>query len=130
LEPERYPLRFTPNSRALLAPLGVVEPLAYAKLGEDELSVRFGAYTFKTPLSNIVAIEQSGPYKWWRALGVRMSLKDRGLTLGSATDRGVCLRFGEPAPGPLPGIRHPGLTIMPAEPEKFINALRRFGARV
>ena len=130
MDAARFAMRFTPASRALLAPLGVLEPTSYATIDDDLLVVRFGIYTVRTPLSNIVGVEQSGPYRWWRALGIRFSLKDRGLTFGSATDRGVCLRFREPVTGPIPGVRHPGLTIMPKEPEKFLNALRRFGARV
>ena len=61
----------------------------------------------------------TGPYRWYRAIGPRLSLADHGLTFGTSAARGVCLLLREPVPGidPLGVIRHPGLTLTVADPK-------------
>jgi hypothetical protein len=89
------------------------------------LRVRLGPWFLATPLSNLAGAEVSGPYHALRGLGVRLSLADRGLTFGTTTEGGVCLRFREPVPGidPWGLIRHPGLTVTVAEPDLVAAAI-------
>ncbi|MEV4604875.1 hypothetical protein AB0K15_46930 [Amycolatopsis sp. NPDC049253] len=67
----------------------------------------------------------SGPFSAVRVLGVRLSAVDRGLTLGTSTERGICIRFNVPVPGidPFGLIRHPGLTVTVAEPDLVAEAI-------
>jgi hypothetical protein len=97
------------------------------ELDADGLRVRLGPWLVTTPLSNLAGAEVSGPFSPWRGLGVRLSLADRGLTLGTTTGRGVCLRFHEPVPGidPWGLIRHPGLTVTVSEPDLVAEAINR-----
>jgi hypothetical protein len=88
---------------------------------DDLLDVRFGPLRIRTPLDNVAVADVTGPYVAWRVLGVRLSLADGGLTLGTATDRGACIRFHEPV-GPL---RHRGLTVTVEAPHRLVRRLRR-----
>jgi hypothetical protein len=113
-----------PGLRRLLGPLGGLE------LDADGLRVRFGPWLVETPLSNLAGAEATGPYSVFRVFGVRLSLADRGLTFGTTTRGGVCLRFREPVAGidPWGRIRHPGLTVTVAEPELVAEAVNRIVA--
>jgi hypothetical protein len=69
----------------------------------------------------------TGPYHWYKAIGPRGSLVDRGLTFGTTTRGGVCVLLHEPVAGlALVGsLRHPGITLTLAEPERFAASLRQ-----
>jgi hypothetical protein len=92
--------------------------------GDGRLTARFGFVRIDTPLSNVATAEKTGPYRWWKAIGVRTSLADKGLTFGSTAAGGVCIRFRE-AIGSKPRlfVRHPGLTLTVKDREGFIEAL-------
>ncbi len=96
-------------------------------LDADGLRVRLGPWLVTTPLSNLAGAEVVGPFSALRGLGVRLSLADRGLTFGTTTERGVCLRFREPVRGidPWGLLRHPGLTVTVAEPDLVADAVTR-----
>lgn len=74
------------------------------------------------------AVRVTGPYRWYRAIGPRLSLADHGLTFGTTTACGVCLLLREPVPGidPLGVIRHPGLTLTVADPQRFAATVRHY----
>jgi hypothetical protein len=74
------------------------------------------------------AVHLAGPYRWHRTIGPRLSLADHGLTFGSTPARGVCLLFREPVRGigPLDVIRHPGLTLTVADPQRFAAAVSHY----
>jgi hypothetical protein len=80
-----------------------------------------------TSLSNISGVELSDPYRAWKVLGARLSLADRGLTFGTNTVAGACIRFHRPVAGiePTGLLRHPALTVTLAEPHLFVERLRR-----
>ncbi len=96
-------------------------------LDADGLRVRFGPWLVETPLSNLAGAEATGPYRAFRVFGVRLSLADRGLTFGTTTRGGVCLRFREPVRGldPWGLVRHPGLTVTVSEPDLVAEAINR-----
>jgi hypothetical protein len=105
----------------------VLSPRSGLELDARGLRVRLGPWLVTTPLHNLAGAEVGGPFSAWRALGVRLSLADRGLTFGTTTERGVCLRFREPVPGidPWGVFRHPALTVTVAEPELVAAAVNR-----
>ncbi|MGK3207170.1 hypothetical protein [Amycolatopsis sp. MEPSY49] len=113
-------VRFPRLRRALGAHSGL-------DLDADGLRVRFGPWLVTTPLGNIAGAEVSGPLSPVRALGVRLSLADRGLTFGTTTEGGVCLRFREPVRGidPWGLVRHRGLTVTVCEPDLVAEAINR-----
>ncbi|WP_239155011.1 hypothetical protein [Amycolatopsis sp. FDAARGOS 1241] len=67
----------------------------------------------------------TGPFHAVRALGPRLSLADHGLTLGTSTARGVCIRFHHAVPGldPFGLLRHPALTVTVDEPDLVARAI-------
>ncbi len=115
-----FAVRFPWLRRALSSRSGL-------ELDAAGLRVRLGPWLVTTPLSNIAGAEVSGPYSALRGLGIRLSLADRGLTFGTTTEGGVCLRFHEPVTGldPWGLLRHPGLTVTVAEPDLVAEAINR-----
>lgn len=115
-----FAVRFPAVRRALGARSGL-------ELDAGGLRVRLGPWIVTTPLSNIAGAEATGPFSPLRGLGVRLSLADRGLTFGTTTERGVCLRFHEPVRGidPWGLLRHPGLTVTVSEPDLVAEAINR-----
>ena len=114
---------FPPVRRLLGARAGL-------ELDADGLRVRFGPWLVETPLRNLAGAEATGPYRAFRVFGVRLSLADRGLTFGTTTQGGVCLRFREPVRGidPWGLLRHPGLTVTVSEPDLVAEAVNRIVA--
>src|SRR5205085_616205 len=77
-----------------------------------------GRFIVMMTTGNVVGTELSGPYSALKAIGPRVSYKDRGLTFGSNAARGVCIKFREPVHGIEPTgrlVRHPGLTVTVAD---------------
>lgn len=129
--PARFPFALDlPGT--VLRTFGVAGPEdAVVELDDRLLSVRFGFWLLRTPTANLVDAEVSGPYSALKGLGVRLSLADRGVTFGSSTRRGVCLRFRRPVPAiePLGLILHPGATVTVTDAEGLADAVRRAVAR-
>ena len=127
MDDERFRFAFDDRFRPLLAMSGVVPATAFVSLERDgDLVARFGPWTCRTPLTNVVDATVTGPYRWWRAIGARLSFADRGATFGTTPARGVCLRFrvAVPALEPMGVLRHPGLTVTVADPEGFAARVR------
>lgn len=123
----RLHAEFAVGSRWLRRILGARAGLELDAAG---LRVRFGPWLVETPLGNLAGAEATGPYRAFRVFGVRLSLADRGLTFGTTTQGGVCLRFREPVRGidPWGLLRHPGLTVTVSEPELVAEAINRIVA--
>ena len=109
----------------MLLPLGVHPGNALVSLTDDDrFLARFGRWRVDTPLSNIDCVETSGPYRWYRAIGIRGSTVDNGITFGSSTAGGVCVTFHEPIQRLLAGLKdHPGLTVTVVEIDGLAAAL-------
>ena len=97
---ETFPFRFDPLYRPVLLGLGVHSGNAAVTLTDDDRFVaKFGRWMVDTPLVNIDCVEITGPYRSYRAIGVRGSAVDQGITFGSSRRGGVCVTFHEPIPG-------------------------------
>ena len=87
------------------------------------LLARFGLWRVDTPRSNVAGAHVTGPFRWWTAVGPRLSLADDGLTFGTTNHRGVCIHFYEPV-GPVLGRRrHSALTVTVADCDGLVGAL-------
>ena len=124
----QFEMAFDPRFRLPLAALGVTPATAHVTVTPDRLVACFGPWVCRTTPANVRAVSLTGPYRWYRAIGPRLSLADHGLTFGSTADRGVCLLFREPVPGidSLGVIRHPGLTLTAADPQRFAATVRDY----
>ncbi len=130
--PRRHPFDLDPRFGAALLPFGVGDPSdAHVDLDDDGLRVRFGFFSLATPVRNLAGAQLTGPFRAVKALGARLSLADRGVTFGSATERGVCIRFHRPVPAldPFGALRHPGITVTVADPERLVAAVERYAER-
>ena len=127
----RFAFEFDSRYTAALALMGVTPGRAYVEVGSDVLRARFGPAGVRTPLSNVVSAQLTGPYRAYRAIGIRMSLSDRGVTFGSTTAGGVCISFAEPVRGidPAHWLRHPGLTVTVADREGLVRAISAVAGR-
>jgi hypothetical protein len=118
------------HARPFMVPLliwGVTPQGGTVTVDGEVLRVRFGFVTLETSLDNVERAEVTGPYRWWRAVGVRLSLADHGITFGTTASGGVCLTLREPVSvrvGPVPvPLRHPGVTVTVADPAGLLRAL-------
>ena len=113
-----------------LTALGVVPETAFVTVRPDAFIARFGPWSLETAPDNISCVERTGPYRWFRAIGPRLSFADGGVTFGSSTSAGVCLRFKQPVAAlePTRQLRHAGLTVTVADPDGLVDALTRVGA--
>ncbi len=128
---EQFAFAFEARFRPLLALIGVTPGTAHVTLTPERLVARFGPWSFDTPTDNVVQVCRTGPYRWYTAIGPRGSFVDRGLTFGTTTEGGVCVLLREPVPAlvPVGALRHPGITLTLAEPERFMASLRRYAPR-
>lgn len=121
---QRFSFAFDARYRLPLLAFGVRPDRALVTVDEDSFAVRFGPWQAQTPLSNIVGAEVMSDYRWFRVVGPRLSMADRGATLGTNTDAGVCIRFQRPVPLLLGSrVPHPGLTVTVEDPERLVATL-------
>lgn len=113
-----YSFAFDPRYTVVMRGFGVTPSRASLTVDEQELRVRFGFLTLTTPRSNIASAVVTGPHQPVKAIGVRMSLTDRGLTFGSAAERTTCIQFHEPVRAkPFDIAGHPALTVSVEDPD-------------
>lgn len=90
-----FPIRLSPGLRPILILFGVRTHTADVRLDEERIVARFGFFTAESAISNIVRWDITGPYRWWRAVGVRRTVGTHDLSFGGSAHGGVCLHFRE-----------------------------------
>ena len=107
-----FPIRRQRGAWPILALFGVRgETSAVVRIDGDRLTARFGFLRAETPLSNIERWDITGPYRWWRALGVRATVGQPELTFGGSAHGGVCLHLREKVRISRLGVRELYLTV-------------------
>ena len=120
------PFSFEQPFAAVCLPFGVTPSTCGVIVDDERLLVRFGPWRVETPRSNVTSVGRTGPYSWWKVIGpARLSVADRGLTFATTNRAGVCMTFAEPVAGVAPAgrIRHPGLTVTVADPDRLVELL-------
>jgi hypothetical protein len=121
---QRFSFKFDARYRPFLLALGVHPGNARVDVGADGLTAHFGRWSFATPFDNIRCVEITGPYRGYRAIGIRGSMVDHGITFGTSVAGGVCILLHEPIAALLPGMRpHPGITMTVIDLEGFAAAI-------
>ena len=111
--------------RAWLRAIGVRPDNSWVEVADGKLSAKFGHWRIRTPLSNVAEAHVAGPYTELRAIGLRLSLSDHGLTFGTNAHRGVCIHFRKPLRTiTLIPYRHPNLTVTVERPDDLAAELR------
>lgn len=123
-----FPFRFTPSYRTFGLLFGVTPATAIVTLTDRSLNARFGPWRATSDLSNIDDVQITGPYGFLKTAGpAHLSSADRGLTMATNGQRGVCLSFRKPIHGlePTGRIRHPNLTVTVVDCDGLAEALLR-----
>jgi len=96
-------------------------------MDEATLSVRFGPWSLRTPVHNILEAVETTDFAYLKTAGpAHLSFADRGITFATNGDRGLCLRFADPVPAIdwVGFIRHPGATVTVSDPAGLRRVLR------
>jgi hypothetical protein len=108
----------------VLIPLGFRAGRDSVRVGDDgRLEVTFGWFRLGTDLANINSAHITRGYRWWTAVGARMSFVDDGLTFGTNSRAGVCIHFRERVPSVLRPKGHSALTVTVADLDGLVAAL-------
>lgn len=126
----RFPFAFERLLLPFAAAVGVLPQTTWLLLDDDELLIRFGAWSLRTPRENVAGCEVTGPYAAWKVAGPpHLSFADRGVTFATSRRVGACIRFHEPEAGLLPWglIRHPAATVTVSNPHDLARRLQAGG---
>ncbi len=122
--PTTFAFRFDPRYAPLLRLGGITPSTASVTVDHDALTARFGIFKLTTPRANVRSAQVTGPHHPLRAIGIRTSLSDRGLTFGSSVDRTTCILFHQPVRvRPVDVMGHPGLTVSVDRPDELAALL-------
>ncbi|HSZ35745.1 MAG TPA: hypothetical protein VK773_01540 [Acidimicrobiales bacterium] len=112
--------RFLP----VLLPIGLRRSKDGVTITDDgSVNVTFGVLSLRTQLDNVTESHITRDYRWWTAIGPRMSFVDDGLTFGTNARAGVCMHFRERVPSLLRRQGHSALTVTVEELEGLVAAL-------
>jgi hypothetical protein len=123
----RFEFQFDPSYERLSKLFGVTPENAWVEVGDAMFEAHFGRWRVRTPLTNITAVEVTGPYRFWKTAGpARLGVTDLGLTFATNGDRGVLVTFQEKVPGmePTGRMKHPELTVTVADIDGLVALLR------
>ena len=122
--------RFPPRVAGLTGWISKVftggDRFAFVTVIDGELVARHGPWVVHTPLRNIRDVSLTGPYRWFKVAGpAHLSFSDHGITFATNRSRGVRISFKQPVAGiePTGRMRHPNLTVTPADPEGLARTL-------
>ena len=121
-----FTFRWDRRYSRLASLFGVHASNSWVRVSADELHARFGPWSARTPLTNVLDTQKTGPYRLVTTMGpARGSFKDRGATFATNPDAGLCICFVEPLSILLPGgiIKSPGLTVTVADVDGLSEAL-------
>lgn len=118
-----FPYRFDRRYRAIWYPLG-------ARPGTDGVTVdgavfraTYGRMRLETDIANVTGAHVTRDYQWWKAVGMRLSLVDDGLTFGTATHGGVCVHFDQRVRRVVGFKDHSALTVTVDDLEGLVAAI-------
>lgn len=118
-----FPYDVDRRARPLLRLIGVRADRDGVRLDDERIVASFGPLNANIDLGNVKSVSMTGPYRWFKVIGPRLSAADHGLTFGTTHKAGVCIELHRPIPAVFGPWSHPGVTLTVAEPEKFAKAV-------
>lgn len=106
-----FPYRFDRAYLGIWWPLGVRSNVDGVTLTEDSFIATFGWKRLETPIANVTGAHVTLAYQWWKAVGMRLSFADDGLTFGTSTHGGVCVHFDQRVRRVVGWKDHSALTV-------------------
>lgn len=120
-----FPYRFDRRFMALWLPFGVRSNRDGVTVSDEgRLRVTFGLLRLQTPLDNVAGAHVTEHYRWYTAVGARLSFADDGLTFGTNRDRGVCIHFHQRVPAVLGFRPHSALTVTVKDCDGLVSLLQ------
>ena len=117
-----FPYRLDPAYRLMLTPFRL-GPDDGVTLAADTFTATFGRKRVEVPMANVVEAHATHDYQWFKAIGMRLSFVDDGLTFGTSTHGGVCVHFAERIPKVI-GLRdHSALTVTVDDLDGLVEAI-------
>jgi hypothetical protein len=122
---EFFPYRFDARFAPLWLGAGALPRRDGVTITDDgRLVATFGVLRLDTPLDNIADAHVTGPYRWWTAVGPRLSFADDGLTFGTNPRAGLCIHFLHKVHRVIGFRDHSALTVTVADPYALEAKLR------
>lgn len=90
---------------------------------ESTFRVTFGLLKLETPVDNVAGGHITEGYRWWTAIGPRLSFVDDGLTFGTNTERGVCVHFHDRVRRVIGPRDHSALTVTVDDCDGLLEAI-------
>jgi hypothetical protein len=94
MEASRFPIRVDGRFRWPLLLFGVTPQRAFVDVSSI-IDARFGWFSLRVPLADIVGWRIEGPFRWITAIGVRRSVRGGDVTFGGSAHGGVRIDFRE-----------------------------------
>ncbi len=123
---QTFDFAFAPSYRLAGLPFGILPATARVQIVGEELRVRYGLWSMRTPVDNVVSVQLTGGFGFLKTAGPpHLSFSDKGVSFTTNGERALCLSFREPVPAidPTGRIKHPGATLSVADPEGLAAAL-------
>jgi hypothetical protein len=119
-----FPYRFDRRFRAMWGVSGARPDRDGVTLTADgRFRATYGRFVLDTPIDNVTGAHVTGPYRWWTAVGVRLSFADDGLTFGTNRDAGVCVHFAQRVRAVIGPRNHSALTVTVEDLDGLVAAL-------
>ena len=119
-----FPYDFDSRFAPIWWPLGARPGKDGVTLTESGLlEATFGRKRLQTPLDNVEGAHITSDYRWWTAVGMRLSFADDGLTFGTNTKAGVCMHFHEKVPAVIGRNDHSALTVTVEDLDGLVDHL-------
>ena len=118
-----FPYRCDPRFAAIWGMAGVRPGTHGVTVDESTLRATYGLLSLQTPIGNVAGGHITEGYRWWTAIGARLSFVDDGLTFGTNTRRGVCVHFHDPVRRVIGPRNHSALTVTVDDCEGLIEAI-------
>ena len=115
----RHPFAFDPAYRLPALAFAITPRTAWVDVADDELRVRYGPWSLRTPLSNITGTQLTGGFAFVKTAGPpHLSFADRGISFATNGREALCVTFATPVKGidPTGRITHPGATMTVQDP--------------
>jgi hypothetical protein len=122
---EFFPYRFDRRFAPMWLATGALPWRDGVTVTDEQFVATFGLLRVSTPLWNISDTHVTGPYRWWTAVGPRLSFADDGLTFGTNPHAGLCLHFRNKIRRVIGFRDHSALTVTVADPGALAARLRK-----
>jgi hypothetical protein len=119
-----FPYRYDPRLAPMWLPFRWPGRQGVTLTDDGRFLARYGPFRVDAPLTSVVDAHVAGPYRWWTAVGPRLSMVDDGLTFGTNAAAGVCIHFDPRIPRVIGFRDHSALTVTVADTAGLAAALK------